>query len=218
MEVVSVNIGRAQAIDQAKASGKTGIYKRPVYGPVHVTVHGVAGDTICDTENHGGVDQAVYVYGVPDYQWWSTELERELAPGTFGENLTVAALESATLFIGDRLHLGSVILEVTSPRIPCVTLAQRMGDAAFLKHFRAAERPGVYCRVIHEGLVHVADAVMLEPNQDRTVPAIELFRDFFAPHRDETTLRRYLAAPIAIRDRIEKEQRLRELVQQQQAG
>jgi hypothetical protein len=32
-----------------------------------------------------------------------------------------------------------------------------------------------------------------------------MFRDFFRPHLDEATIRRYLAAPIAIRDRIDKE-------------
>lgn len=215
MELCSINIGQAQVIQNAKASGRTGIYKRPADGRVQVTVSGLVGDTICDTENHGGVDQAVYVYGTPDYRWWSDVLGQKLAPGTFGENLTISELESAHVSIGDRLHIGSVVLEVTAPRIPCVTLAQRMGDPAFLKLFRAAERPGVYCRVIHEGCVHVTDPVTLEPYQGQTVTAIEVFRDFFTPHRDVATIRRHLAAPIAIRARIEKEQQLQERVPQQ---
>ena len=143
MRLVSVNVGREQALSHAKASGKTGIFKRSVDTPVPVTALGLEDDTICDTENHGGADQAVYVYGAPDYRWWSEELGRDLTPGTFGENLTVADLESADLTIGDRLHIGRVVLEVTAPRIPCVTLARRMEDPAFLKRFRAAERPGV---------------------------------------------------------------------------
>ena len=68
---------------------------------------------------------------------------QELAPGTFGENLTISELESAPLAIGDRLHISGVILEVTAPRIPCWKLAQRMGDPGFVKRFRAAERPGL---------------------------------------------------------------------------
>jgi MOSC domain-containing protein YiiM len=212
MRLVSVNIGQEQALSHAKASGKTGIYKRHISTPVPVTAAGLQGDVICDTKNHGGVDQAVYVYGVPDYQWWSQELGHDVAPGTFGENLTVTDLESAEVSIGDRLRIGPVVLEVTAPRIPCVTLARRMDDPAFLKRFRAAERPGVYCRVLREGTVQVGDVVGYEPYAGESLTARALFRDFFAPPQDVATLRRQLAAPIAIRARVEKEQQLRELL------
>lgn len=211
MQLVSVNIGKARAV-QAK-SGQTGIFKLPSENPVRVTRSGLLGDTICDTENHGGVDQAVYVYGVPDYAWWSGTLGRELRPGTFGENLTVSELESAVLQIGDRLQVGTVTLEVTSPRIPCVTLAVRMDDPTFVKRFRQAERPGVYCRVIEEGYVQAGDPVTLHPYAGETLSALEMFRDFFKPQLDEATIRRHLAAPIAVRDRVEKEVKLRELMQ-----
>ena len=213
MQVISVNIGRSQAI-KAKASGYTGIYKLPSDGPVQVTSYGLVGDVICDTENHGGVDQAVYVYGTPDYAWWSETLGKELAPGTFGENLTITELVSAEMTIGDRLHLGTVTLEVTAPRIPCATLAARMGDPTFVKRFRVAERPGLYCRVIREGVVQVGDQVSVEPYQGEPVPAIELFRYFFAPDHQEATIRRHLAAPIAIRDRVDKEQQLQKVLAQ----
>ena len=143
MQLISINIGRTQAIQGAKASGTTGIYKLPVEA-AQITAEGLADDAICDRENHGGVDQAVYVYGTPDYAWWSAELGRALAPGTFGENLTITDLASARLNVGDRLRIGAVVLEVTAPRIPCVTLATRMGDPAFVKRFRHAERPGLY--------------------------------------------------------------------------
>ncbi|GAB4205779.1 MAG: MOSC domain-containing protein [Roseiflexaceae bacterium] len=212
MRILSVNRGRAEPIADAKLSGVTGIYKRPLSEPVAVGTLGLADDVICDTENHGGVDQAVYVYGEPDYQWWAAELGRELAPGTFGENLTISGLASADLAVGDRLHAGGVTLEVTAPRIPCVTLARRMGDPAFLKRFRAAERPGVYCRVIHTGTVQAGDTVRYKPYPGDRLLVIEQFRDFFEPHHDEATLRRHLAAPIAIRDRVEKEQQLAKLL------
>jgi MOSC domain-containing protein YiiM len=83
-----------------------------------------------------------------------------------------------------------------------------MGDPRFVKRYRAAERPGLYCRVIRAGQAYVGDAVTLEPNTGPTVGVLEMFRDFFRPHLDEATIRRYLAAPIAIRDRIDKEEML----------
>jgi MOSC domain-containing protein YiiM len=212
MQLISVNIGRARPIRNAKPSGKTGIYKLPVSGPVQITYTGLGGDAICDTEHHGGVDQAVYVYGTPDYAWWSKLLGRELSPGTFGENLTITGMESGVVRIGNRWHIGSVILEVTAPRVPCVTLAARMGDPSFVRRFREAERPGLYCRVVQEGSVQVGDPVTWERYSGETIGAIELFRDFYAPHLDEATLRRHLAAPIGVRDRIEKEAQLEELL------
>lgn len=214
MQLISVNIGQSQPIHGAKATGVTGIYKQPAER-AQITPAGLAGDTICDAENHGGPDQAVYVYGEPDYGWWSGELGRTLAPGTFGENLTIAGLESARLNIGDRLQIGEVTLEVTAPRIPCVTLATRMGDPAFVKRFRHAERPGLYCRVIRPGEVWPGQPVELEPYPGPAVAAIELFRAFYAGELDEATLRRHLAAPIAIRDRDDKQAQLEKLLEQQ---
>jgi MOSC domain-containing protein YiiM len=211
MQLISINIGRTQAIQGAKVSRTTGIYKQPV-GTAQITAEGLIDDAICDRENHGGVDQAVYVYGMPDYAWWSAELRRVLAPGTFGENLTITNLESARLNIGDRLRIGEVVLEVTAPRIPCVTLARRMGDPAFAKRFRHAERPGLYCRVIQSGAVQMAQPVALEPYAGATIAAIEMFRAFYAGELDEATLRRHLAAPIAIRDRVDKRARLDKLL------
>ena len=212
MQLFSVNIGQARPIQNAKPSGKTGIYKLPVSGPVQITRNGLGGDAICDVEHHGGVDQAVYIYGTPDYAWWSKILGREISPGTFGENLTITELESGAVRIGDRWHIGSVILEVTSPRVPCVTLAARMDDPSFVKRFREAERPGLYCRVIQDGYVQVGDPVTWEGYSGETIGAVELFRDFYTPHLNEATLRRHLAAPIGVRDRIEKEAQLKKLL------
>jgi MOSC domain-containing protein YiiM len=208
LRLLSVNVGRETPIEGAGKSGRTGIFKRPVDGPVEITALGLAGDTITDTRNHGGSDQAVYVFGAPDYEWWSEELGKALRPGTFGENLTVSGFESAAACVGDRLRVGPVVLEVTAPRIPCGTLAARMGQPSFLKRFRRAERPGVYCRVIVPGRVRAGDAVEHAPFGGERVPVIEVFRTFFDPGPDEGTLRRHLAAPIAVRARQIDEERL----------
>jgi len=208
LRLLSVTVGRETPIEGARKSGKTGIFKRPVEDPVEITPGGLAADTISDTKNHGGIDQAVYVFGAPDYEWWSEELGRDLPPGTFGENLTVSDLESAALCVGDRLRIGPVVLEVTAPRIPCLTLAVRMGDPAFLKRFRRAERPGAYCRVVRAGEVRANDPVEYTPYAGERVPVLEVFRAFFEPDPGEETLRRQLEAPIAVRARRAYEEQL----------
>jgi len=212
MKLLSVNIGQMTPLPGVKKVGQTGIFKTPAAGPITITAYGLEGDAIADTRNHGGVDQAVYVYGAPDYAWWATELGQPLAPGTFGENLTIDGLESARLSVGDRLHLAEVVLEVTSPRIPCATLAARMGDPTFVKRFRHAERPGVYCRVIRAGRAAAGEAVRLEPHVGPTLTVMEMFRALYDNEWDEAKLRRHLAAPIAIRAREDAEERLAKLM------
>ena len=211
MRLLSVNLGRPSSIEGAGKSGRTGIYKRPVQAPVEILSGGLAGDTISDTENHGGPDQAVYVFGAPDYGWWSEELGSDLPPGTFGENLTVSHLESAQVCVGDRFGIGPVVLEVTAPRIPCLTLAVRMGDRAFLKRFRRAERPGVYCRVVGEGTVRAEDPAAYTPYAGERVPVLEVFRAFFDGNPGVDVLRRQLSIQIAARAREAYEEQLAEL-------
>ena len=209
MQLLSINIGAARAVDPARPHDITGIYKEPVAGPVQVTRLGLPGDAIISTRHHGGPDQAVYVYGGADYAWWAGELGRELAPGTFGENLTIGDLESAPLVIGDRLHIGGVLLEVTAPRIPCDTFARRMGDPDFVARFRAAERPGCYCRVIHEGTIQVGDPVTLEPYAEEPVTIGEVFRDYYEREHSLKDIYRFLAAPLAERARETKQRQMR---------
>lgn len=213
MKLLSVNVGTARPIEVSGALRETGIFKAPATGPAAVGREGLRGDAICDTRYHGGADQAIYIYGQPDYDWWAETLGRAMEPGTFGENLTVGGLESGRASVGDRLALGTVVLEVTAPRIPCGSLARRMNDTRFVERFREAERPGLYCRVIEEGSLSAGDPVEYRPIAAKdSVSILEMFRGCYAGDLDEATLRRHLAAPIAIRDRAEKEKRLAKLL------
>lgn len=203
MELTSINIGEARPLANAKAYGRTGIYKLPRSGPVEVTPLGIPGDAIIDTRHHGGHDQAIYIYTTEDYAWWSRELGQSLPPGTFGENLTLRGLESAHCFAGDRFEFGEVVLEVTSPRMPCVTLAARMGDPQFVKRFNRAVRPGLYCRVIRPGFLQAPCPATYVRYGGETVTIPEMVAYFGKGQRDVDLLRRYLAAPTPLRGRAE---------------
>ena len=109
------------------------------------------------------------------------------------------------------MEIGSAVLEVTAPRIPCLTLAVRMEDPAFLKRFRRAERPGVYCRVLREGEVRAGQPVGYSPYAGERVPVLEVFRAFFDGNPGEAVLRRQLSVPIAARAREAYEEQLAEL-------
>ncbi len=211
MKLISINIGEARTQQNGEKLETTGIYKAPVQHAVKITTLGIAEDFIGSPKHHGGPDQAVYVYGAADYSWWSQELGKELAPGTFGDNLTISEMASADFNIGDRLHIGNVILEVSAPRIPCSTLATRMSDSQFVKKYRDAERPGLYCRVIAEGEVEAGVSVTVQRSEGEAVGVVEVFRDWYEKDKAESTLRRFLRAPIAIRARKQMERHLEKL-------
>lgn len=192
---------------------RTGIDKRPVDHPVAIGPLGLEGDTISSEQDHGGVDQAVYVYGEDDYAWWEAELGRPLPPGTFGENLTIAGLATAASAVGDRLRVGSdVVLEVTCGRIPCGTLTVRMGIRAFATRFRRAGRPGLYCRVIAGGPVSSGDAVEYRPVAAPALGILEFAEMFYARELTREQLERALAAPICERGRRMHQDQLAELL------
>ena len=211
MKLTSINIGEKRTQQNKGREEVTGIYKRPVHGPVQVTTLGIADDFIASKKHHGGPDQALYIYGEADYRWWELELGTSLEAGTFGENITVSDLESAGFNIGDHLHIGEVTLQVTAPRIPCGTFASRMGDGQWVKKFRAAERPGFYCRVLREGTIKAGDVVTVERYTGETISLIQMYRDYYEKEKSEATLRSHLNAPIAIRARVELEKELNEL-------
>jgi MOSC domain-containing protein YiiM len=212
MELTSVNIGQKQTQQNGNKLEMTGIYKLPIQGPVQITSLGIKEDFIGSKKHHGGPDQAVYIYGTKDYEWWSTELGREVGAGTFGDNLTISELESAHFNIGDYLHIGAVTLQVTAPRIPCETFARRMEDPKFVKRFRSAERPGLYCRVIKGGIVKAGDETRIETYTGETISLIQMYRDYYEKDKSRETLQRHLIAPIAIRVRVKLEEELNKLL------
>jgi MOSC domain-containing protein YiiM len=213
MKLISINIGQEQTLQNKDRVERTGIFKIPAAHSVQVTKLGLEKDVIVSKKHHGGPDQAIYIYGEPDYQWWSRELGKDLGPGTFGENLTISDLESARFNIGDILQTGEVTLQVTAPRIPCSTFAARMNDPHWVKKFRKAERPGLYCRVLQEGIVKTGDPVSFESYQGETLSLLEMYRDYYVKNKSRETLLRHLRAPVAIRARRDLEKELQKMTE-----
>lgn len=169
MRLTHLLIGGSEPI--AAKSGCSGINKKPVWRTVHVNETGLDGDTIVDTENHGGPDQAVYLFGSVDLAFWCRTLGRSLAPGTFGENLLIEGLNTHDIRVGDRLTIGPVVVEVTWPRVPCTTLAARIGDPAFPRAFAASGHVGVYGRVLRAGDLRAPADVTLQASENAPVLA-----------------------------------------------
>lgn len=211
MQLLSINIGQKQNQYNGNELETTGIYKFSVDSPMEITKLGIKADFIGSKRHHGGPDQALYVYGEVDYDWWSKELGHKIEAGTFGDNLTISDLESAEFNIGDFLHIGEVTLQVTAPRVPCATFAARMGDPLWVKKFRRAERPGLYCRVIREGFIEAGNTVTVEKYTGETLSVLQMYREYYQKDKSEEMIRRQLNAPIAVRERVRLERKLEKL-------
>jgi len=177
--VLTVNVGHP-APNPWKRLVATGFDKRPVAGPVTVSTPGpkgngdvgLAGDHAYDEAHHGGSDQAVYAYAREDLDGWEPVLGRSLPHGGFGENVTTAGLEVTGALIGERWRIGrDVVLEVSCPRIPCVTFEGWFGRPGWIKEFLAAAIPGAYLRVITEGEIAAGDTIEVihRPDHDVTI-------------------------------------------------
>lgn len=178
--VVSINVGRA-APNPYKDEMSTGIDKRPVDGPVQVRApgpkhgglgSGLVGDFIGDQKNHGGDDQALYVFQQEDLAEWSERLGRELGNGYFGENLTTSGIDVNEARIGERWRIGTgVVVQVTSPRIPCSTFRGWTGERGWLKQFVRARRPGTYLKILEAGELSAGDPIEVihRPEHDVTI-------------------------------------------------
>lgn len=172
--VVSVNVGASRDVEWHGRLVRTAIWKEPVTGPVAVRGVNVAGDDQADRRVHGGMHKAVYAYGLEDYRWWSDQLGVELGPATFGENLTVEGFDVNAAWVGERWRVGTCVLEVSEPRLPCFKLGVRMGTADFVELFEMVARFGTYLRIVEEGSVTAGDSVELVSRPDERLTVAEL--------------------------------------------
>ncbi|MCW3840102.1 MOSC domain-containing protein [Micromonospora yasonensis] len=175
--MVAVNLGGVTEAEWAgDPSGRSGIDKRPVEGRVPIRLAGLVGDFIGERAHHGGPDQAVYAYAEEDAGWWAAELGRSIGPGAFGENLTTYAVDVTGAVIGERWAVGTALLEVTKPRIPCKTFAGFWGMPDLIKRFTVRAAPGAYLRVLREGEVGAGDPVEVVDRPAHGVTIGQVFR------------------------------------------
>ena len=160
MKLISVNVGLPRVVMSNGDPVSTGIFKEPVAGRVVLRTLNLDGDRQADLSVHGGPSKAVYAYPSEHYDYWKHELpEMKLPWGMFGENFTSAGLFESELSIGDKFRVGSAIVMVTEPRMPCYKLGIKFRRSDIVKRFLASERTGFYFAVLQEGEVGVGDSI-----------------------------------------------------------
>ncbi|MCZ6679878.1 MAG: MOSC domain-containing protein [Candidatus Poribacteria bacterium] len=160
MKVLSVNVSQPKEVSYRGETIRTGIFKAPVQGRVMMRRLNIDGDGQGNTAVHGGIDKAVYIYSIENYEHWKSELGRDnLTYGQFGENLTVEGMQEDTVHIGDVFRVGDGLVEVSQPRVPCAKLGMKMGTPEFIAPFLKSGRVGFYVRVLEESEVSAGDAI-----------------------------------------------------------
>jgi MOSC domain-containing protein YiiM len=146
--LVSVNVGVPREVQTGRRTIRTAIWKDRVEGRVPVAGVNLRGDA----------------------RWWSQRRGVDVGNAPFGENLTTEGIDLSEARIGEKWAVGSTLLEVCQPRLPCFKLGLRHGDPRFPREFALESRPGAYLRIIVEGDVGAGDAVEVieRPKHDVT--------------------------------------------------
>lgn len=196
MRLLSINVGKPDAIGSYRGkSVRSGIRKAPISGAVNAGPLGLAGDAQADLVNHGGADKAVYAYDLGDAVFWEERLKRRLPAGAFGENLTVEGLPSDLVRVGDRYRIGTTLLEVTQPRVPCYKLGIHMGDPGFPQAFAEALRIGFYLRVLEPGSLSAGDPVEIVQRAETVLSIADLMNLYLNGRSDSARLSTAAALP-----------------------
>lgn len=209
MKILSVNVGLPR---QALFNGKTvttGIFKTPVHRRVKVKRLNLEDDGQADPSVHGGPNKAVYAYPAEHYSWWRSQFPGvDLPWGTFGENLTVKGLTEDNAHIGDSFKIGTVVLMVTQPRLPCYKLGIKFRREDMPERFLTSRRTGFYFAVVKEGELgegDVVEPIARDPNQISISTILHLYRN--PEYRDAELIKRILqieALPAGWRKRFLK--------------
>jgi MOSC domain-containing protein YiiM len=191
MKLISVNVGLPRVVMSNGDPVSTGIFKEPVAGGVMLRTLNLDSDRQADLSVHGGPSKAVYAYPSEHYDYWKRELPgMALSWGMFGENFTSAGLFESELNIGDKFRVGSAVVMVTEPRMPCYKLGIKFGRSDIVKRFLASERTGFYFAVLQEGEVGAGDPIELMEKSERSVRVNDITQLYTREKRNVELLRR----------------------------
>lgn len=212
MKLISLNVARPRLIVYRELTVSTGIFKEPVNGPVPLRTLNLDGDRQADLTVHGGPFKAVYAYPSEHYDFWREELPGAHLPwGMFGENFTTEGLFEPDLHIGDRLQIGTAVIMVRQPRIPCYKLAAKFHRTDIQARFLRSGRSGFYFSVEQEGVVEAGNEFQLLARDAAGITIAEMNTLFAEDKYNRALLEKALATaalPADWRDYFDK--RLRE--------
>ncbi|WNF45900.1 MOSC domain-containing protein [Pseudomonas sp. SG20056] len=201
--------GRVQPF--TRPGSRSAIDKQPQQGLLAVNPLGLGGDEQGDLRVHGGVEKAIHHYPYEHYAAWAAELGAHpllMQPGAFGENFSSSGWTEHDVCLGDRIRVGTALLEVSQGRMPCWKLSDRFGVAELALRVQQSGRTGWYYRVLEEGVVSAGDSLQLVERQFGDWSLTRLSAVLFDKRVESELLRECLALPLVPSWRRTLERRL----------
>jgi MOSC domain-containing protein YiiM len=195
--VLSVNVGVPRRVDANEKTVLTGIFKFPVRGRVRVRGYNLEGDRQADLRVHGGPSKAVYLYPSEHYAFWKAELGLSVLDyGAFGENLTTEGLLEEEVRIGDQFRVGSIVLQVTQPRMPCFKLGLRFGRSDMVRRFWESGRSGMYFSIVKRGDVGQGEKLVRVASGPEEISVADVVRLYTGKEWRDEMVARALRSPL----------------------
>tara|TARA_R110002153_G_scaffold32008_2_gene97026 strand:- start:1180 stop:1815 length:636 start_codon:yes stop_codon:yes gene_type:complete len=171
MKIIGLYTGKLSHIGEKRSP--TGIYKQSV-DKVTVDELGIVGDIQADKRFHGGVEKALHQYALSSYEKIIKRyplLHKQAKPGAIGENLSATAMNEHNVCIGDIYNLGTAILQISSPRIPCWKIDAKFKQPDLNQFISLNRLNGWYYRVLQPGEITIKDEFLLQqrPNVHVTI-------------------------------------------------
>lgn len=196
MKVISTNIASPKTLFDGKKEITTGIFKTPVDSGIYLGTTDVKDDNVLDRKHHGGEDKACYLYSADWYPFWKEQYpELDWHWGMFGENITVEGLDEAKIQIGDQFAIGEAVIEVSEPRRPCNVLGLRFEDKNIIKKFTESPYPGIYVRVLQEGIVNPGDELKILNETCGGLKVKDIYSIFSSKRRNITLMHAAINEP-----------------------
>lgn len=190
--VQALFIGGPKTLVDGRGEWRSSIARDRVEGPAQLDIRGFAGDQATQPY-HGSPESAVCLHAQSHYDYWNASLGMNLQAGAVGENLTLDAWDDSIICVGDVMRIGTAVIQVSGPRIPCENQARHVGRPDWVKLTLQALRTGFYARVLEEGLLQVGDEFMLEARPNPGLTIRELNRCTYHSY-DDALAERYFAA------------------------
>jgi MOSC domain-containing protein YiiM len=201
VKLVSLNVARPRLTVYKGTTINTGIFKKPVAGRVALRTLNLDGDQQADLSVHGGPHKAVYAYPAEHYEYWRRQLpDMDLPWAMFGENFTTEGLTEENVQVGDRFRIGSSIVMIRQPRVPCYKLAAKFQRDDILQRFLRSGHSGFYFSVEQEGGVEVGDSFQLLSREDNAITIAEMNLLFVKEKYDRDLLQKAIATAALPRD------------------
>ena len=169
MKIIGLYSGKLTQIGERRSP--TGIYKQSVE-QVSIDELGIVGDIQADKRFHGGPEKALHQYALSSYEKIIKRfplLHKKAKPGGIGENISASAMNEKNVFIGDIYKLGSAIVQVSSPRIPCWKIDDKFKQPDLIQFISQNRLNGWYYRVLEAGNIKLNDECLLQQRANTNI-------------------------------------------------